>query len=128
MKIGELSERTGVPTRLLRYYEEQALISPSRGINGYRSYSDADISRVESIRGLISSGMTTRLIRVVLDMETSAGCASPSCSLEFADMLAQELGKLEEKIACLTRSRNTVKGFLATATVDGSEHLQAVSN
>ena len=127
MKIGELSERTGVPTRLLRYYEEQGLIAPSREFNGYRSYSDADISRVETIRGLIGSGMTTRLIRVVLDMEAFAGSEPASCSVEFAKMLAKELAKLEDQIDCLTRSRNTVKRFLATTTVDRSELVAGVS-
>ncbi len=38
MKIGELSRRTGVPTRMLRYYEEQGLLRPERADNGYRSY------------------------------------------------------------------------------------------
>ncbi|WP_440590039.1 MerR family DNA-binding transcriptional regulator [Mycolicibacterium hodleri] len=37
MKIGELAERTGASRRLLRYYEEQGLITPSRAVNGYRA-------------------------------------------------------------------------------------------
>src|SRR5215469_9636229 len=32
MTIGELAERTGVSRRLLRYYEEQRLITPSRAL------------------------------------------------------------------------------------------------
>ncbi|MEU6192280.1 MerR family DNA-binding transcriptional regulator [Streptomyces sp. NPDC047061] len=38
MKIGELSHRTGVSTRLLRYYEQQGLLHPSRLPNGYRDF------------------------------------------------------------------------------------------
>ncbi len=34
MRIGELAERTGASRRLLRYYEEQGLIQPSRRANG----------------------------------------------------------------------------------------------
>ena len=41
MRIGELSRRTGVPARLLRYYEEQDLMHPERDSNGYRSYAAA---------------------------------------------------------------------------------------
>jgi DNA-binding transcriptional MerR regulator len=116
MKIGELGERTGVPTRLLRYYEEQSLLRPTRQSNGYRSFSEADIARVTTIRGLITSGMTTRLIRVVLDMEAlSDGGLPHRCSAEFASMLRAELAKLDDQIACLTKSRSTVKEYLSTA-------------
>jgi hypothetical protein len=39
MRIGELSRRTGVPTRMLRYYEEQDLLRPEQAANNYRCYS-----------------------------------------------------------------------------------------
>ena len=51
MKIGELATRTGVPARMLRYYEEQGLITPQRLDNGYREYDDYVIQRVRKIRG-----------------------------------------------------------------------------
>ncbi|MFB6640979.1 MerR family DNA-binding transcriptional regulator [Streptomyces chartreusis] len=38
MKIGELSSRTGVSVRLLRYYEEQGLLLSQRTAGGHRSY------------------------------------------------------------------------------------------
>jgi DNA-binding transcriptional MerR regulator len=40
MHIGELSERTNISRRLLRYYEEQGLIFSERSPNGYRSYDE----------------------------------------------------------------------------------------
>ena len=45
MKIGELSERTNVPTRMLRYYEEQGLLSSERRSNGYRDYPETAATR-----------------------------------------------------------------------------------
>ena len=41
MKIGKLPERTAIPTRMLRYYEEQGLLRSGRDDNGYRSYLSA---------------------------------------------------------------------------------------
>ena len=58
MRIGELSCRTGVPARLLRYYEEQDLLHPERDGSGYRSYREADAGRVTQIRGLLEAGRT----------------------------------------------------------------------
>ncbi|MGH1561461.1 MerR family transcriptional regulator [Mumia sp. DW29H23] len=113
MRVGELAERTGTATRMLRYYEEQGLLASTREHNGYRAYSEADVDRVQTIRSLIASGLTTRLVRAVLDIEALADDErSPSCSREFAEMMYGELASIEDKIACLSKSRDTVKGYL----------------
>ncbi|MGI5520237.1 MerR family DNA-binding transcriptional regulator [Micromonospora sp. CA-259024] len=44
VRIGELSKRSLVPVRMLRYYEERGLLSPQRGTNGYREYSESDVT------------------------------------------------------------------------------------
>jgi DNA-binding transcriptional MerR regulator len=110
MKIGELADRTGVPQRMLRYYEQQGLLSPQRSDNGYRSYRDADVDRVQRVRSLIRSGMPTRLIRVVLEMEDETW--TEQCTRDFAETLAEELRAIEDKIACLSLSRDTVRDYL----------------
>ncbi|TVU59258.1 MerR family DNA-binding transcriptional regulator [Paenarthrobacter nitroguajacolicus] len=38
MRIGELSTRTGVSVRSLRYYEQQLLVEPQRTSAGHRIY------------------------------------------------------------------------------------------
>lgn len=113
MRIGELAARTGVPPRMLRYYEQQGLLAPVRGENGYRAYTEADVERVTTIRGLIRSGLPTRLITVILDMDDDAGDVwTVDCTRQFASMLVDELNVLEDRITCLTRSRDTVRGYL----------------
>ena len=114
MRIGELSERTAVPTRMLRYYEEQGLLESERESNGYRDYPEPAVAQVELVRGLISSGLPTRLIRTMLGMEGVHGEElARTCSRNLAEDLAHELDTLDSKIACLTRSRDTVRAFLA---------------
>ncbi len=125
MKIGTLSARTGVPTRMLRYYEDQGLLAPQRSGNGYRAYADEDVERVTTIRDLIRSGLPTRLIRIVLEMEDPVASGWTSqCTRDFARMLAGELDALESRIDCLTRSRDTVRDYLSrtehAALLDGS--------
>ncbi len=113
MRIGELSERTGIPTRMLRYYEQQELLSSHRSANGYRAYDEADVERARRVRGLIQAGLSTRMAKVVLDIERQCELAAPpECSLALAEELASELSALEERLACLTKSRDAVARFL----------------
>ncbi|GEL99336.1 MerR family transcriptional regulator [Cellulomonas terrae] len=122
MKIGELARRTGVSTRLLRYYEEQGLISPARTTNTYRTYDEQEVARVEQVVGLVRAGVPTRLARVLLDLEdVRVEDLAPSCTRQVAELLAEELTGLDERIACLTKSRRTLCDYLQR-----TEHATAV--
>lgn len=117
MRIGELARRTGISTRMLRYYEEQNLLTSQRAANGYREYVEADVERASTIASLISSGLTTDLVRIVLSMDDRADEWTASCSRTFAERLNRELTSIEDKIACLTRSRSAVRSYLEQVTV-----------
>jgi DNA-binding transcriptional MerR regulator len=118
MKIGELSDQTGVATRLLRYYEEQGLLEPERSANGYRSYPPEAVEQVKRVRGLIQSGLPTRLIRVLLDMEGLRGSQlAAECTRIVAEELEGELAGIEDRITCLSRSRDTMRAWLAAVRV-----------
>ena len=113
MRIGELARRTGVPTRMLRYYEQQGLLEPGRAANGYREYAEADVERVQRVRSLVRSGMPTRLIAPVVDMQAGLPGWTDSCTETVAAELARELRSIEDKLACLTLSRDTIRDHLA---------------
>ena len=113
MKIGEISRRTGVAPRLLRYYEEQGLIASTRADNGYREYTEEDVAQVERVAGLVRAGMPTRLVRVILDIEGIGSAAlAATCTRNLAEQLAAELTEIEGRIACLSKSRDTIHRFL----------------
>lgn len=113
MKIGEVAERTGVAARLIRYYEQQGLVSADRADNGYRSYTEADVDRVERAAGLIQAGIPTRLVKVLLEAEDACAREEATCPNEVAQLLATELEGLDQRITCLTRSRDTIRRYLA---------------
>ena len=115
MKIGELAARTGVTTRLVRYYEQQDLLEADRAPNGYRTYTEAHVERVSRVAGLVQAGIPTRLVKVLLDAEDAADRKDPTCPREVAEQLATELVGVQARIDCLTRSRDAIRGFL-TAT------------
>lgn len=118
MKIGELAERTGVAPRLIRYYEQQGLLRPDRAENGYRCYGEHHVAEVDRIAGLIRSGIPTRLVKALLEAEEACAQEAATCSRELAGLLAAELDGLEQRIACLTRSRDTIREVLARTAGD----------
>lgn len=66
MRIGELSTRTGVSVRSLRYYEQQLLVEPQRTSAGHRIYSIEDEHLVLQIQDLFEAGFCSSVIRTLL--------------------------------------------------------------
>ncbi|MTE17515.1 MerR family transcriptional regulator [Nocardia sp. CT2-14] len=102
MLIGELSRATGVPARLLRYYEEQGLLVPHRDSNGYRTYPDTAPDQVARIRELLAAGLPTRDIRELLPCATGSGFQHCDHSRK---VVSDGLDRLDGQIAELTRRR-----------------------
>lgn len=100
MLIGELSRRTGVSERLLRYYERTELIHAERRANGYREYDEQAVETVRRVRALLAVGLPTRIIRQVLpcthDTATLRPCPGVLTSLrDQLDILDQRAADLE---------------------------------
>ena len=112
MRIGEISQRSAVAPRMLRYYEAQGLLQPGRHPNGYRDYSESDLNQVVTIRDLSRSGVPTRFIKIVLDRQSGQSGWSSTCDDILARMVTEQIDNLDTKIACLTTSRAALTQFL----------------
>jgi DNA-binding transcriptional MerR regulator len=110
--IGELSRRTGVNARLLRYYEEQGLLVSDRDANGYRRYGADAPSRVERIRELLDSGLSSKEIRELLPCAVDDGIRH--CDHSRA-VLGEGLERLEDQIAALEAKRRLLAVQVAAA-------------
>lgn len=63
MKIAEVSERFGISSDTLRYYERVGLIPPvHRTGSGIRDYNDLDLNRVEFIKCMRSAGLPIEVL------------------------------------------------------------------
>ncbi|WP_312652039.1 MerR family transcriptional regulator [Proteiniclasticum sp.] len=67
MKISEVELWTGMDRTNIRYYEKEGLISPIRGDNGYRDFSDEDVERLLRIRLLRSLHVPVEKIRTLFE-------------------------------------------------------------
>ncbi|WP_448316258.1 MerR family transcriptional regulator [Streptomyces sp. CO7] len=116
MRIGDLSRETGVSRRLLRYYEEQGLLRPTRSDNGYRAYAEADLAAVHHIRALLAAGLPTAVIARILhclgdesELKVPSGCPT------FLGELRRERARITAAITRLEDSRRVLDTVLGTA-------------
>ncbi|MEV4437862.1 MerR family transcriptional regulator [Streptomyces sp. NPDC049577] len=108
MRIGELSRRTGVSPRLLRYYEQQGLLRSERDTNGYRRYHPDAAERVARIRELLDAGITTEVIGTLLPC-AQGGPGLLTCS-HSVQVLDDQLARVEEQMAELRRRKEALRG------------------
>lgn len=67
MKIGELSQRTGLSSSRIRFYEKSGLLNGvERKENGYRQYGPEALWMLEIIAGAQSAGFSLDEIRTLL--------------------------------------------------------------
>lgn len=113
MRIGELAKATGVAPRMLRYYEEQGLITPRRLDNGYRVYDDYLIDRVRKIRGLIDAGIPTRIVADILPcLGKPQTIVVENADPALQAVLIEERDRMDEKIRFLTHNRDAITSYL----------------
>lgn len=71
MTIKEVEQLLEIPRATVRFYEKEGLVSPGRGGNGYRNYTDEDIEKLRKIIILRKIGMSPEDINDVFDGERS---------------------------------------------------------
>lgn len=121
MRISEVTDRTGIPARLLRYYEEQKLLVPARNASGYRDYSSQDVEVARRIRQLLDAGLSTATIRTVLPCLTErAGRLAPICD-ETVNDLKREQARIQTSIETLAASRDAISSVIAAGRDEGSD-------
>lgn len=120
MRMKEMVRRTMVHERLLRYYEQQGLLTPERLPSGYRVYDESDVETVRRIRCLLAAGLPTALIAQVLPcIRTDDERLVPTCP----DLLAQlrrEGDRITRAIEDLKASHAILDAIIAAAPPGGA--------
>ncbi len=71
MRIGEVSARTGLSLRTIRYYEEVGLVPPSsRTRGGFRLYTEPDVERLDLVTRMKPLGFALDEMRELLALLT----------------------------------------------------------
>ena len=105
MTIGEAAAASGLPQKTIRFYEEAGIINPpSRGENGYRAYSDADVQTLRFIGRARALGFSLKDITNLLVLYRDKKRASR----EVKKLALQHVAELDRKIEDLRSIRNTI--------------------
>jgi DNA-binding transcriptional MerR regulator len=111
MQIGELSRRTSVSVRMLRYYEQEGLLQPSRRESGYRDFGPAEEQLVRRIRMLSDAGLKLGAIKTLLPCVLNDRPGLELCD-EVKATLRREIGGMNARIRGLQASRRILAGYL----------------
>jgi DNA-binding transcriptional MerR regulator len=105
LTIGQVSRRTGLPAKTIRFYEDETLVPrPRRGENGYRIYAESDVLRLQLIRRGKLLGLDLPSIRNLVNKALSADCAT--FGDELRDVIARQRAEVETRLAELTALRD----------------------
>lgn len=105
MNIGEASERSGLPAKTIRYYEDIALVAPDRADNGYRDYSSSDVHRLRFLHRARNLGFSIDECRLLLSLYSDRNRASS----DVKAMAEQKLAEIDAKIAELQSLKNALQ-------------------
>lgn len=114
MNIGEIAEKSGLPAKTIRYYEDIGLVTPNRSDNGYRHFNDNDLHKLTFLcraRTLGFSIEDCRTLVALYEDETRA-------SADVKSVAKQHLARIDEKIAQLQSMRDTLSHLVSECAGD----------
>ncbi|MDP2493098.1 Cu(I)-responsive transcriptional regulator [Shimia thalassica] len=114
MNIGEISGKSGLPAKTIRYYEDIGLITPQRSENGYRRFSDTDLHKLTFLGRARALGFSIEDCRTLMAMYEDETRASS----DVKQVATEHLNRIDEKIAQLQSMRSTLSHLVSECAGD----------
>lgn len=108
MNIGTVSEKSKLPAKTIRYYEEIDLLKPARAENGYRDYSDQDVHRLRFLQRSRSLGFSIEECRLLLSLYEDENRASS----DVKALASEKVSEIDRKIRELKSLKTTLKNLV----------------
>jgi len=113
MRIGELSARTGVSVRSLRYYEQQGLLTSTRTTGAHRLYTEAAVDRVHMLRQLYEAGLSSETIAALLPC---VDAPAEDVTVHTLDVMRRERERIDAQISTMLTTRSHLDALIEVAT------------
>ena len=107
LTIGDVSKRTGLSTKTIRFYEDEGCIPRvSRSESGYRLYSEGDVWRLRLVRQIRMLGLPLAEIKPLIgqSMETECNVFAD----DLGSMLARQKLEIDRRIMELESLREQI--------------------
>jgi DNA-binding transcriptional MerR regulator len=105
--IGELSQRTDVPVKTIRYYEDFGILDkPKRTGSDYRVYDQRDIDKLLFIKKAKELGLKLSEIKEIICCAHEG--LRPCCSL-VRDLFTKKIKEYEDKITELNKTKKRLE-------------------
>lgn len=123
MKIGELSSKSGVPIKTIRYYEEFGLLkSESRTEGNFRLFTQNSINRLHFIKRLQLLGLSLEEIRQCLSI---ADQGELPCT-DIKDKLQNQIKKIDEQVTELLLLKEELTILLEKWSISNSAQSHTI--
>ena len=104
MNISDAANTAGLPVKTVRYYADIGLVTPSRGPNGYRRFSDTDVHKLSFLARGRALGFTIEECRALLALWEDRDRASA----DVRRIAQDHLMTIDRKIAEFHAMRRTL--------------------
>ena len=95
MNISLAAERSGLPVKTIRYYEDIGLVRPGRSENGYREFAEPDLQRLKFLQRARSLGFSIEECRELLSLYEDRHRASA----DVKALTRTKISEVDRKIA-----------------------------
>lgn len=114
MNIGMVSERSGLPSKTIRYYEDIGLVRPLRGDNGYRDFRETDLHKLAFLGRARALGFSIEDCRTLLSLYEDESRESS----QVKAVAEEHLKAIDGKILQLQAMRTTLSHLVESCHGD----------
>lgn len=114
MNVSQAAQRSGLPAKTIRYYEDVGLIRPGRAANGYRDYSGDDVHILAFLKRARGLGFSIEDCRQLTALYRDKSRASH----DVREIAVAHIVAIEDKIAELQSMRRTLDTLVSACHGD----------
>lgn len=114
LNIGDVSARSGLPVKTIRYYEDIGLVRHSRSENGYREFGSQDLHKLTFLARARSLGFTIEECRTLLSLYEDRQRSSS----DVKRLAKSHLARIDQKIGELQALSATLRDLVARCQGD----------